>query len=109
MKDNYTVFIFTGAMEHGRKYFSIFRAVDNMSYLTHSVRDFFNKKNHIFDSKEITIEEARKMVENGKVFFPISSTVDVSEIENYWNVGLFPVLMYAKDYNRFKKDYALEA
>lgn len=105
----YTIYHYKGITKGNKSYCSFTTGVESLSYYSHTVKDFFEHKNTIFRSCSITLKEARKMVEEGKIFIPISSTIDSDEILKYCNIGLIPVFMKAKEYNQFKKDYALEA
>lgn len=85
------------------------KTLEDLSYYGRDIKSFFENKTMVFYSERFNMKEIRNMVEAGRVIIPISSTVDKEEVLNYINIGLHPLFMRAKEYNQFKKDYALEA
>lgn len=115
-KKNYTVFIFKGRYKEGHFSGSDYiiksplkTTLENLGYYNRNMKAFFENSKMVFEGKEVTLEDIRKEVEDGKVIIPLSSEIDKDQVLNYLNIGLYPLFMKAREYSRFKKDYSLEA
>ena len=69
----------------------------------------FNTTEELFaenkvESKEVSIADIFKMVEEGKAFFPVNKT-PASDVEKLEKIGLTPVFMRAGDFIKMRKAY----
>ena len=106
--DKFTVYIFKGTNH------SVYVKHENMPlvtylkgkvYLPANTKEFFNNRLIAFDSVEYTTEEIRQKVSEGMAIFPISETKEIKEVLNYIDIGLNPVFMKARDFQKLKKVY----
>lgn len=92
------------------KQFTVFEPKDKIKYSnTHSVWNNYYTTEDLFsgnevESKEVTIADIFKMVEDGKAFFPVNQT-PASDVENLEKIGLTPVFMRAGDFIKMRKAY----
>lgn len=95
------------------KQFTVFELKDKIKYSkTHGYWDnlfCFNTTEDLFaenevESREVTIADIFKMVEEGKAFFPVNKT-PASDVEKLEKIGLTPVFMRAGDFIKMRKAY----
>lgn len=106
--DKFTVYIFKGTYSPylGVKEISLKSYLkDCFNYSGADIKAFFKHKYCSFDSVEYTTEEIRQKVSEGMAIFPISETKEIKEVLNYIDIGLNPVFMKARDFQKLKKVY----
>lgn len=99
------------------KQFTVFELKDKIKYSKQkrNIYDYrmelfcFNTTEDLFaenetKSKEVSIADIGKMVEEGKAFFPVNKT-PASDVEQLEKIGLTTVFMRAGDFIKMRKAY----
>lgn len=71
-----------------------------------SIKKYFEEHRNMLISRERSVAEIFKLVENGYAIFPLSSDIPMRNVNNLTRMGLSSVYLAPQDYKKFLRAYA---